>query len=100
MAKEVLFWLVVRRANQDMCSTYGIDIAKSIPLPLLPWEIISQDLSAFEQRSYLVTVCHISDWVKVHELTNKLSTTVVKRQKENSRDLTFHVFVTLTMDHK
>ena len=83
-----------------MCSTYGIDIAKSIPLPLLPWEIISQDLSAIEQRSYLVIVCHILDWVKVHELTNRLSTTIIKRQKKNSRDFTSHVFVTQTMDDK
>ena len=100
MAKEVLFWLDMKKANQDMCSTYGIAIAKSIPLPLLPWQIISQDLSAFEQRSYLVTVCHISEWVKVHELTNRLSITIVKRQMKNSRDFTSHEFVTQTMDYK
>ena len=82
MAKEVLFWLGVRQANQVMCSTYRIDIAKLIPSPLLPWEVISQDLSAFEQRSYFVTVCHISDWVKVHELTNWQSKPLPKGKRK------------------
>jgi transposase InsO family protein len=54
---------------------------KSIPLPSLPWEIISQDLFTLEQRSYLVTVCHFSDWVEVDELVDTLSTTIVNKTK-------------------
>ena len=100
VAREVLFWLGMKKANQDMCSTCGIVIAKLIPLPLLLWEIISQIFFAFEQQSYLVTLSHILDWAGVHELTNTLSTTIVNKQKTTPQDLTSHVFVIQTMDHK
>jgi hypothetical protein len=63
MAREVLFWPGMRKAIQNMCNTCGIcaqygqtltkEPMKSIPLPSLPWELISQDLFTLEQRSYL-----------------------------------------------
>ena len=91
MAREVLFWPGMRKTIQNMCTTCGIcaqygptltkEPMKSIPLPSLPWEIISQDLFTLEQRSYLVTVCHFSDWVEVDELMDTLSTTIVNKTK-------------------
>ncbi|CAB4033978.1 Transposon Tf2-9 poly [Paramuricea clavata] len=95
MAREVLFWpgSVLRKAIQNMCTTCGICVQygqtltkepmKSIPLPSLPWEITSQELFTLEQRSYLVTVCHCSDWVEVDELMDTLSTTIINKTEVN-----------------
>ncbi|CAB4002183.1 Hypothetical predicted protein [Paramuricea clavata] len=74
-----------------ICAQYGQTLTKepmkSIPLPSLPWEIISQDLFTLEQRSYLVTVCHFSDWVEVDELMDTLSTTIVNKTKTIDHNL-------------
>ncbi len=90
-AREVLFWPGMRKAIENMCTTcricaqYGQRLTKepmkSIPLPSLLWEIISQELSTLEQRSYPVTVCHFSHWVEVDELMDTLSTTIVNKTK-------------------
>ena len=37
--------------------------------------------SNHEGKSYLVTVCHFSDWTEIDELTNTLSTTIIVKTK-------------------
>ena len=53
----------------------------SLPIPSLPWQIVSQDIFNHEGKSYLVTVCHFSDWIEINELTNTLSTTIIAKTK-------------------
>ena len=91
MAREVLFWPGMRKSIQNMCDTCGIcaqygrtstkEPMKSLPIPSLPWEIISQDLFTLEQHSFLITICHFSDWIEVGELPDTLSTTIVNKTK-------------------
>ena len=54
---------------------------RSLPIPSLPWQIVSQDIFNHEGKSYLVTVCHFSDWIEIDELTNTLSTTIIAKTK-------------------
>ena len=87
MAKEVLFWPGMRSVIHDMCQActacakYGQSAPKepmtSLPLPTLPWQLVSQDLFSLHGKTYLVTVCHYSDWTETDELENTLSLTVV-----------------------
>ena len=89
MARQVLFWHGMRKSIQEMCDTCGVcaqygktltkEPMKSLSIPSLPWEIISQDLFTLEQRSFLVTVCHFLDWIEVDELTDTLSETIVNK---------------------
>ena len=89
MAKEVLFWPGMRTAIRDMCeacstcAAYGSASQKehmlSLPVPARAWDLLSQDLFAFEGKDYLVTVCHFSDWIEVDELKDTLASTVVDK---------------------
>ena len=54
---------------------------RSLPLPSLPWQIISQDLFEYENNDYLVTVSHFSDWIEVDHLSDTLATTVINCTK-------------------
>ncbi|XP_046375000.2 uncharacterized protein K02A2.6-like [Haliotis rufescens] len=91
MAREVLFWPGMRNSIHDMCSACGTcaqygneaprEPMKSLPIPTMSWQIISQDLFAFEKKTYLVTVCHFSDWIELDELEDTLSATVIARTK-------------------
>ncbi|XP_048251811.1 uncharacterized protein K02A2.6-like [Haliotis rufescens] len=91
MAREVLFWPGMRNSIHDMCSACGTcaqygneaprEPMKSLPIPTMSWQIISQDLFAFEKKTYLVTVCHFSDWIEVDELEDTLSATVIAKTK-------------------
>ena len=91
MAKDVLFWPGMRAAIYDMCSSCGTCAAynktlskepmRSLPIPSLPWQIVSQDIFSYESKSYLVTVCHYSDWIEVDELSNTLAKTVIEKTK-------------------
>lgn len=70
MAREVLFWTGMRQAISDMCDTctvcaqYGKTLTKepmkSLPIPMQPWQIVSQDICTHEKKDYLTTVCHFS----------------------------------------
>ena len=42
---------------------------------------MSQDIFTHEQKDYLVTVCHFSDWIEVDELQDTLSATVINKTK-------------------
>ena len=91
MARGVLFWHGMRKSIPEMWDTCGVcaqygktftkEPMKSLPIPSLPWEIINQDLFTLEQRSFLATVCHFSDWIEVDELTDTLSETIVNKTK-------------------
>ena len=91
MAKDVLFWPGMRSAIYDMCSSCGIcaqysnslprEPMRSLPIPSLPWQIVSQDIFSFEGKAFLVTVCHYSDWIEVDELPNTLAKTVVDKTR-------------------
>ncbi len=92
MAREVLFWPGMRSAIQDTCHACS-DCAKyqtqaqckpmkSLPVPDLPWQLVSQDLFMHEDTHYLVTVDHYSDYVECDELENTLAKTVVKKTKQ------------------
>ena len=54
---------------------------KSLPIPTLPWQIVSQDIFMHRQQAYLATVCHFSDWIEVDELNDTLATTVINKTK-------------------
>ena len=91
MAREVLYWQGMRAAIKDMCDScqmcaqYGASAKKepmkSLPIPTLPWQLISQDILVHEGKSYLTTVCHFSDWIELDELADTLATTVISKTK-------------------
>ena len=91
MAKQVIFWPGMSKSISDMCnsceqcakyqSVAPREPMKSLPIPNLPWQIVSQDLFELEQKSYLVTVCHFSDWIEVDALPDTLSATVINATK-------------------
>jgi hypothetical protein len=93
MAREVLFWPGMGKSIHDMCSACSIcaqygqsapkEPMKSLPVPTLPWQIVSQDIFAYDKKAYLVTVCHFSDWIEVDELEDTLATTVVNKTKSH-----------------
>ena len=91
MAREVLFWPGMRKSIQDMCDACGIcaqygqsapkEPMKSLPIPTRPWQIVSQDICELHKQSYLVAVCHFSDWIEVDKLEDTLSSTVIEKTK-------------------
>ena len=91
MAREVLFWPGMRKAISDMCDTCSVcaqysktltkEPMKSLPIPMQLWQIVSQDIFNHEQKDYLVTVCHFSDWIEVDKLQDTLSVTVINKTK-------------------
>ena len=91
MAREVLFWPGMRKSIQDMCDACGTcaqygttapkEPMKSLPIPTRPWQIVSQDICELHNQSYLVTVCHFSDWIEVDKLGDTLSSTVIEKTK-------------------
>ena len=91
MAREVLFWPGMRKSIQDMCeacstcakynTTAPKEPMKHLPIPTLPWQIISQDLGELEAQPYLITVCHFSDWIEVDKLDDTLSSTIINHTK-------------------
>ena len=93
LAKEFMFWPGMASAIENICSSCGIcaqyprsssvEPMKSVPIPEGPYELLSQDLFQFEGVSYLVTVCHWSDWIECDELPDTLSTTVVKATRKH-----------------
>ena len=54
---------------------------RSLPIPTRPWELVSQDICELHNQSYLVTVCHFSDWIEVDKLEDTLSSTVIEKTK-------------------
>ena len=52
-----------------------------LPISTRPWQIFSQDICELDNRSYLVTVCHFSDWIEVDPLGDTLSSTVIDKTK-------------------
>ncbi|XP_044170558.1 uncharacterized protein K02A2.6-like [Acropora millepora] len=91
MAREVLFWPGMRKSIQDMCDACGTcaqygtvapnEPMRSLPIPTRPWQIISQDICELDNRNYLVTVCHFSNWFEVDPLGDILSSTVIDKTK-------------------
>ena len=81
----------MRTQIEDMCNscsecakfgkTATKEPMKSLPIPTLPWQIVSQDLFEFEDKDYLVTVCHFSDWIELDELKRADATTVIECTK-------------------
>ena len=65
MAREVLFWPGMRQAIFDMCNNCGTcaqyrskstkEPMRSLQIPTLPWQIITQDILMHRQKAYLVT---------------------------------------------
>ena len=93
LAKEFMFWPGMASAIENICSSCGIcaqyprsspvEPMKSVPIPEGPYELLSQDLFQYEGVSYLVTVCHWSDWIECDELPDTLSATVVKATRKH-----------------
>ena len=91
MAREVLLWPGMRKSIQDTCDAcgtcaqYGTTAPKepmrSLPIPTRPWEIVSQDICELHNQSYLVTVCHFSDWIEVDKLEDNVSSTIIEKTK-------------------
>ena len=93
MAKEVLFLPQMAKDIANMCNNCPAcakyqksapkEPMRSLPIPSLPWQIISQDLCQYNNKDYLVTVCHFSDWIEVDYLPNTLTSSVIKCTKEH-----------------
>lgn len=98
MAREKLFWPGIRQAIFDMCNNcstcaqYGSKSTKepmrSLPIPTLPWHIISQDIFIHGEKAYLVTVCHFFDWIEVDELDD----TYLPHRQRTSKDYMYMDF--------
>ena len=67
------------------CAQYGTtapnEPMRLLPIPTRPWQIGSQDMCELDNRNYLVTVCHFSDWIEVDTLGDTLSSTVIDKTK-------------------
>ena len=48
-----------------------------------PWKVFSHDICELDNRSYLVTVCHFSDWIEADPLGETLSSTVIDNTKDH-----------------
>ena len=82
LAKEFMFWQGMASAIENICSSCGVcaqfprsspvEPMISVPIPEGPYELLSQDLFQFEGVSYLVTVCHWSDWIECDVLPDTL----------------------------
>lgn len=91
LARDVLFWPGMKSNIQDMCDAcamcakYGKtaprEPMKSLPIPSRPWQLVSQDIFHHEDKNYLVTVCHFSDWIECDPLDDTLSSTIVNKTK-------------------
>ena len=91
MVREVLFWPGMQKAISDMSDSCSVcaqcsrpltkEPMKSLPIPTQTWQIVSQDIFTHEQKDYLVTVCHFSDWIEVDQLQDTLSATVINKTK-------------------
>jgi hypothetical protein len=91
MAREVLFWQGMRQSIQDMCEACSIcaqygsaapqEPMMSLPIPTLPWQLVSQDILKCRGKYYLVTVCHFSDWIEVDQVEDTLSTTIIAKTR-------------------
>ena len=61
---------------------------RSLPIPTLPWQIISQDIFMHGEKAYLVTVCHFFDWIEVDELDD----TYLPHRQRTSKDYMYMDF--------
>ena len=70
MARDVFFWPGMRGHIDDMCKSCG-DCAKygkaapkepmkTLPVPTLPWQIVSQDMFDFDGKIFLVYVITVT----------------------------------------
>ena len=93
-AKDVLYWpgMVDDITNAvescEICAEFTSKQQKepmmSHPIPELPFEIISQDLFTLQQKNYLITVDHYSDYFLVDELKDDTtSETIIERTKNH-----------------
>ena len=83
----------MQSAIKDMCQNCGRcaqfgrenykDSMKLQPIPQYPWQFVSQDLMEFETINYLVSVDNYSDFTKLDELNNTLSSTIIKHSKSH-----------------
>ena len=68
-----------------LCPIYGTtapnETMRSLPIPTRPWQIVSQDICKLDNRNYLVTVCHFSEWIEADPLGDTLSFTVIDKTK-------------------
>ena len=77
-----------------ICAQYGQSAPKepmkSLPIPTRPWQVVSQDICELHKQSYLVTVCHFSDWIEVDKLA-KIPYPPQSSRKQNatSHDMVF-----------
>ncbi|KAL9983051.1 hypothetical protein ACROYT_G005175 [Oculina patagonica] len=90
-AREAVFWPNMSKDIETFCqmcptcAQYGKQATTepmlSHPTPTLPWQFVSQDIFEFEQKQYLVTVDHFSDFYELDPLINTQSTTIVEITK-------------------
>lgn len=86
MNKDMLFWPGMKAEIREACRACGKcaqyntqnpkEPMQSQPIPMYPWQFISQDIGTFESTNYLITVDHYSDFIEVDELDNTLSSTI------------------------
>ena len=90
-ARDAVFWPSMSKDIEEFCHScstcaqYGKQAATepmlSHPIPTLPWQFVSQDIFAFGNKQYLITVDHYSDFYELDELVNTLSTTIINLTK-------------------
>jgi hypothetical protein len=89
LCRDVVFWPGMRSDVREMChncgkcAQYSSQNAKenmlSQPIPIRPWQFVSQDIAVFESGNYLVTVDHYSDFIELDELPDTLANTIARK---------------------
>ena len=89
--RECIFWPQMNSEITEYisrCEIYQWYAAKQRKEPLMPldipnhpWQAISTDLFDWNDKNYLVTVDHFSNFIEVNNLLDTLSGTVVKKVK-------------------
>jgi hypothetical protein len=93
MARDLLYWVGMHKQIEEViskcatCQSHRVSQQKesliSLPVPDLPWEIVSSDLFEFEGTMFELTVDHYSGYFEVNELGNDATANhVIKKLKE------------------
>ena len=66
---------------------HSMEPMKPFPIPDRHWQLVSQDLCTLNCISYLVTVCHFSDWLELDMFENTRSCTVIAQNQGTFRKI-------------
>ena len=106
-ARSCVFWPGINSQIEDICKNcttcacaqharqHPREPLKPYLVPTLPWELVSQDLFAFNWSAYLITVDHYSDFYELDRLPSIQSSSVIQATKQHfSRHGVPHTLIT------